>query len=157
MTDALNATRAAVEEGIVPGGGMALLYSTPILDGIKVDNDDQKVGVDIVRRALRIPARTILDNAGLDGAVIVGKLLEDAKGDTKCRKGVNAATGDFVDMIKAGVLDPTKVVRTSLVDASSVASLMTTTECSITDIPKKEEPAAPAGEGGMGMGGGMGF
>lgn len=151
VDDALNATRAAVEEGIVPGGGMALLYSTQNLHEVPFANSDQKVGIDIVRRALQIPARSIIDNCGMEGAVVIGKLLEEAKGDTKCSRGMNAATGEYVDMIKAGVIDPTKVVRTALSDASGVASLMTTTEAMIVEIPNK----APA-PGDMGMGGGMG-
>jgi chaperonin GroEL len=156
VTDALNATRAAVEEGIVPGGGMALLYATQVLSSVKVDNQDQQVGVDIIRRALKVPARTIIDNSGLDGAVVVGKLLEDAMKSPSSKahltRGMNSATGEYVDMIKCGIVDPTKVVRTALVDASSVASLMTTTEAMIVDAPKKESsPAAPA-RGGMDMG-----
>jgi len=138
IEDALNATRAAVEEGIVPGGGMALLYATQTLNNVKVDNQDQQVGVDIVRRALQVPAKSILDNAGLEGSVIVGKLLEDAKGDLRHTRGMNAATGVYVDMIKAGVLDPAKVVRFALTDASGVASLMTTSEAIISDLPANQ-------------------
>jgi len=137
----LNATRAAVEEGIVPGGGVALLYSTLALKNLRVDNADQQVGVRLVRDALQVPAKSIIYNAGLDGAVVVGKLLEDAKGDTLSRRGMNAATGQYVDMIQAGVIDPLKVVRTALVDASGVASLMTTTEVGIVEGKEKTAPS----------------
>ncbi len=142
VDDALNATRAAVEEGIVPGGGMALLYASLALKSLKGANSDQQLGIDIVARAIQVPAKAILNNAGLDGPIIVGKLLEKAE----FTKGVNAANGEFVDMIDAGIIDPTKVVRTALTDASGVASLMTTTECIIVDLPKKEE-ATPRGPG----------
>jgi chaperonin GroEL len=155
VDDALNATKAAVEEGIVPGGGTALLYATQGLNNVQTQNQDQRVGVDIVRRALQVPAKSIIDNSGLEGAVVIGKLLEEAKGDLGSTRGMNAATGQYVDMIKAGIIDPTKVVRTALTDAAGVASLMTTTEAMIVDIPK-EEPAMPAGGGMPGMGG-MGF
>ena len=145
VDDALHATRAAVEEGILPGGGMPLLRATAVLKGLKVANDDQKTGVDIVRRALAAPARQIVDNAGDDGAVVVGKLLE-AK---DYAQGYNAQAGEYVDMIKAGIIDPTKVVRTALQDAASVAGLLITTEVLIAEIPRKEAPAMPGG-GGMG-------
>jgi len=138
VIDALNATRAAVEEGIVPGGGLALLYATSALSKLKVANQDQQVGVNIIKRALQVPAKSILDNAGLDGAVIVGKLFEEAAGKARVTRGLNAATGEYVDMITAGIVDPTKVVRTALVDASGVASLMTTTEAMVVDEVKKE-------------------
>ena len=156
----MNATRAAVEEGIVPGGGMALLYATQCLSDVNVENQDQRVGVDIVRRALQVPAKSIIDNSGLEGAVVVGKLLESANGDLKCSKGMDASTGEYVDMIEKGILDPTKVVRTALSDASGVASLMTTTEAMIVEIPQKSSATAPgdmppAGMGGMGGMGGM--
>jgi chaperonin GroEL len=111
VDDALNATKAAIEEGIVPGGGMALLYATQYLDALTPANSDQQVGVDIIRRALQVPARSILDNAGMKGEVFIGKLLEEAKANLKeerITRGVNAATGEFVDMIKAGIIDPTK-------------------------------------------------
>jgi len=143
VEDALNATRAAVDEGIVPGGGTALLYSTLVLKDIKLENYDQNMGVDIVRRALAVPARAILDNAGLEGAVLVGKLLEEAKGDSGARRGYDAQTGAAVDMIKVGIIDPTKVVRTALVDAAGVASLMTTTEAVIVEAAKREGAAVP--------------
>jgi len=160
VDDALNATRAAVEEGIVPGGGMALLYSINALKGLAatLENEDQKQGVNIVSRALRVPARTILDNAGLEGSVILGGLLERVQGKSFGAQGVNAQTGALVDLIQAGIIDPTKVVRTALTDAASVAGLMTTTEVAIVDLPKEDAPGGGGGMGGGGMGGmgGMG-
>ncbi|EFN56250.1 hypothetical protein CHLNCDRAFT_51922 [Chlorella variabilis] len=153
ITDALNATKAAVEEGIVPGGGTALVYASRTLEAVKdkCENFDQKVGVEIIQRAIRRPAKTIANNAGLEGDVIVGKLLE-REGDENV--GFNAAAGRFEDMVRAGVIDPMKVVRTALLDSASVASLLTTAECIITEAPKNEAPAAP---GMGGMGGGMDF
>ena len=145
VDDALHATRAAVEEGIVPGGGTALLYSVRALDGIAVANNDQKVGIDIVRRALQSPVRQIAENAGHDGAVVAGKLLEA----TDTNFGFDAQTGTYVDMIKAGIIDPVKVVRTALQDAASVAGLLITTEAMIAEKPKKDSgPSMPGG--GMG-------
>ncbi len=138
VDDALHATRAAVEEGILPGGGIALLRSLKALEGLKAANDDQQSGIDIVRRALRAPARQIADNAGEDGAWIVGKLLESEDYSW----GFNAATGEYQDLVKAGVIDPAKVVRTSLQDAASVASLLITTEALVAELPK-EDKAAP--------------
>ena len=147
VDDAMHATRAAVEEGILPGGGVALLRSLKALDGIKTANSDQKAGVDIVRRAIQVPARQIVQNAGEDGSVIVGKLLEHQSYNW----GFNAATGEYQDMVKAGVIDPAKVVRSALQNASSIASLLLTTEALVSEIPeeKKEAPAMPHG-GGMG-------
>jgi chaperonin GroEL len=113
VDDALNATRAAVEEGIVPGGGMALLYATMGLKNVVCANRDQEVGVDIVRRALQVPAKAIIENAGLEGSVVVGRLLEDAKGDMKCSRGMNSYTGEYCDMVATGIIDPTKVVSHS--------------------------------------------
>jgi len=138
VDDALNATRAAVEEGIVPGGGTALMYAGRKLASLTMPNTDQQVGVDIVKRALQIPCKSIADNAGMEGAVVVGRLLKDAetKGMTW---GLNAATGEYVDLIQAGILDPTKVVKTALIDASGVASLMTTTEAMIVAEEVKEQ------------------
>lgn len=151
VTDALNATRAAVDEGIVAGGGTALLYSSKVLDRLEMENFDQKVGVDIIKHALKVPCKTIATNAGEEGAVVVGKLLE-SDGSI----GFNAATGKYENLIKAGVIDPLKVVRTALVDASSVASLMTTTECIVTTEPEPPSaPTAPDMGGGMGGMGGM--
>jgi chaperonin GroEL len=144
VDDAMHATRAAVEEGILPGGGVALLRALKALDGVKPANDDQKAGVDIVRRAIQVPARQIAINAGQDGSLIVGKLLE--KEDYSW--GYNAATGTYQDLVAAGVIDPAKVVRTALQDAASVAALLITTEALVAEKPKKEAaPAAPAGAG----------
>ena len=158
IDDALAATRAAVEEGVVAGGGVALLRSLPCLDGLNAANNDQKVGVDIVRRAIQWPLRTIANNAGADGSVIVGKVL-DLK---NANDGYNAATGEFVDMFSAGIIDPTKVVRTALQDAASVAGMMITTEVMVADSPKSESSSSAgpdmSGMGGMGgMGGMMGM
>ena len=138
VDDALHATRAAVEEGILPGGGVALLRALKALDALKAANDDQQSGIDIVRRALRAPARQIADNAGEDGAWIVGKLLENGNYNW----GFNAATGECEDLVKSGVIDPAKVVRTALQDAASVASLLITTEALVAELPKDEKPAA---------------
>ena len=147
VDDALNATRAAVEEGIVPGGGVALLKASKTLDGFKGDNADQEAGVAIVRRALQAPIRQIAENAGVEGSIVVGKVLENSSASF----GFNAQTEEYVDMIAAGVMDPAKVVRTALQDAASIAGLMITTEAAIVESPKK----ANAGGGGM-PGGGMG-
>ena len=154
IDDALSATRAAVEEGVVPGGGVALLRSLGALEGLNAANNDQKTGIDIVRRAIQWPLRTIANNAGDDGSVIVGKVLE-LKKETE---GYNAATGEYVDMFDAGIIDPTKVVRTALQDAASVAGMMITTEVMIADEPKAEGESAGAGAGAPDMGGmgGMG-
>ncbi|MFN7173303.1 MAG: chaperonin GroEL [Thermaurantiacus tibetensis] len=151
VDDALHATRAAVEEGIVPGGGTALLYATRALEGLKGANEDQTRGIDIIRRALQAPVRQIAANAGWDGAVVAGKLLES--NDTNL--GFNAQTEVYEDLVKAGVIDPTKVVRTALQDAASVAGLLITTEATIAELPE-DKPAAGAG-GGMGGMGGMDF
>ena len=148
VDDALNATRAAVEEGIVPGGGVALLKASKVLDGFKGDNDDQEAGVAIGRRALQAPSRQIAENAGVEGSIVVGKILENASATF----GFNAQTEEYVDMVKAGVIDPAKVVRTALQDAASVAGLMITTEAAIVEAPKK----GGGGGGGMPGGGGMG-
>jgi chaperonin GroEL len=152
VDDALHATRAAVEEGIVPGGGSTLLYASKVLDKLKVDNDDQRAGVQIIKRALQAPVRQIVENAGLDGAVVAGKLLENS--DTN--HGFDAQKLEYVDMIKAGIIDPAKVVRTALQDAASVAGLLITTEALIADKPDENKPAGGAGGGGMGGMGGMG-
>jgi len=155
VDDALHSTRAAVEEGIVPGGGTALLYATKALDGVAGDNDDQTRGVDIVRRALQAPIRQIAENAGFDGAVVAGKLIDG--GDEK--QGFNASTDVYEDLVAAGVIDPTKVVRTALQDAASVAGLLITTEAAVAEKPedKAAMPAMPDMGGMGGMGGGMGF
>ena len=154
VDDAMHATRAAVEEGIVPGGGVALVKSISSLDKLKPANRDQEVGVEIIRRALQSPARNIAENAGAEGSVIVGKLLE-SKDDNE---GYDAVSGTFTDMIKAGVIDPTKVVRSAMQNAASVAALLITTEAMVADKPEPKEaaPAAPD-MGGMGGMGGMGF
>lgn len=154
IDDALNATRAAVKEGVVAGGGVALLYATKALEKINPTNQDQRVGVDIIRRALQAPLRQIAENAGVDGAVVAGKLLESKD----CNYGYNAALGEYTDMIKAGIVDPTKVVRTALQDAASVASLLITTEAMVTEQPEKQTCHCGEGAGaGAGMPGGMGF
>ena len=137
VDDALHATRAAVEEGILPGGGIALLRAIKALDGLKAANDDQQSGIDIIRRALRAPARQIAENAGEDGAYIVGKLLESSDYNW----GFNAATAEYQDLVQAGVIDPAKVVRTALQDAASVASLLITTEALVAEVPKEEKSA----------------
>jgi len=146
VDDALHATRAAVEEGIVPGGGTALLYALKALEKVKVGNDDQKVGVEIVRRALQAPVRQIAQNAGFDGAVVAGKLLESKEADW----GFDAQAGEYRNLVKAGIIDPTKVVRTALQDAASVAGLLITTEAMVADKPEPKK--APAG-GAPDMGG----
>jgi len=145
VDDATHATRAAVEEGIVPGGGVALLYAAKALDGLTPENNDQKVGIDIVRRALQSPVRQVVENAGADGSIVVGKLI-DANDPNR---GFDAQTGDYVDMVKAGIIDPTKVVRLALQNAASVAGLLVTTEAMVAEKPeKKTTPAMP--QGGMG-------
>jgi chaperonin GroEL len=152
VDDALHATRAAVEEGIVPGGGVALLRASKALANMRGSNDDQKVGIGIVRRALQVPARQIVQNAGEDGSVVVGKILDD-EGYTF---GYNAQTGEYGDLVTQGVIDPTKVVRTALQDAASIAGLLITTEAMVVERPKDAPPPMPGG-GGMGGMGGMDF
>jgi chaperonin GroEL len=147
VDDALNATRAAVEEGVVAGGGVALLKATKALEGLKGDNDDQDAGINIIRRALQAPLRQIVENAGVEGSVVVGKILES----TEANFGFNAQTEKYGDLVAEGVIDPAKVVRTALQDAASVAGLLITTEAAITEAPKKGS-AAPAMPGGGGMG-----
>jgi chaperonin GroEL len=150
VDDALNATRAAVEEGIVAGGGVALLKAGKALDGLKGENDDQDAGIAIVRRALQSPIRQIVENAGVEGSIVVGKVLENPSNTF----GFNAQTEEYGDLITAGIIDPAKVVRTALQDASSVAALMITTEAAVVEAPKKG--GAGGGMPGGGMGGGMG-
>jgi chaperonin GroEL len=145
VDDAMHATRAAIEEGVVPGGGVALLYGIKALAKLKPENGDQQVGIDIVRRALTFPARLIAHNAGADGSIVVGKLLD--KGDVN--HGFDAQAGSYTDMVKAGIIDPTKVVRLALQGAASVAALLITTEAMVAEKPEKK--AAPAMPGG-GMG-----
>lgn len=159
LNDALCATKCAVEEGIVPGGGSALLYASRVLEGLEVDNFDQRVGVSIVKAACKQPCITIVKNAGAEGPVVVEKLL----GEADLTKGYNAQTGEYVNMMQAGIIDAAKVTKTALVDAASVASLLTTSEVIITDLPKSENDApmgagmgaGMGGMGGMGMGMGM--
>ncbi len=150
VDDALNATRAAVEEGIVAGGGVALLRATKALDKTKPANDDQRVGVDIVRRALQTPVRQIAENAGVDGAVVAGKLLENSKDNF----GFDAQTLEYTDLVSAGIVDPTKVVRAEITDAASIAGLLVTTEAMVAEKPE-DKPAAPAMPPDMGGMGGM--
>jgi chaperonin GroEL len=135
----MNATRAAVEEGIVAGGGVALLKAVKALESLKGDNDDQRVGIEIVRRAIQTPAKQIAENAGADGAVVAGKLLES----NEANWGYDAQTGRYGDLVKAGIIDPAKVVRTALQDAASVAGLLITTEAMVAEKPEPK-PAAPA-------------
>ena len=145
VEDALHSTRAAVEEGVVPGGGVTLLYATRALEKLKGENADQQVGIDIVRRALQTPVRQIAENAGLDGAVVSGKLLEQK--DTNY--GFDAQSESYGDLVKAGIIDPAKVVRIALEDAASIAGLLVTTEAMVAEKPeKKDMPAMPPG--GMG-------
>src|SRR5471032_499191 len=153
VDDALNATRAAVEEGIVPGGGVALLKASKVLDGFKGDNADQAAGVAIVRRALQAPIRQIAENAGVEGSIVVGKVMENASPTF----GFNAQTEEYVDLIKAGIIDPAKVVRTALQDAASVAGLMITTEAAIVEAPKKGGQGCGMPGGGLGGMGDMDF
>jgi len=150
VEDALHATRAAVEEGIVPGGGVALLRTLPAIEALKLAGDEQ-IGVDIVRRALEAPLRALASNAGVEGSIIVQEVKR-----RKGNEGYNVATGEYVDLVKAGVVDPKKVTRSALQNASSIAALLLTTECLITELPEKEKPA-PAGGGHGGMGGGMDY
>ena len=149
IDDALHATRAAVKEGIVAGGGTALLYATKALENVKTDNQDQNVGIDIILRALQAPLRQIAENAGVDGAVVAGKLLESKD----YNYGYNAAAGEYTDMIKSGIVDPTMVVRTALQDAASVGGLLITTEAMVTEIPEKECHCGDAAAAAGGMGG----
>jgi chaperonin GroEL len=147
VDDALHATRAAVEEGILPGGGVAFLRALKALETVKPGNADQKAGVDIVRRAIQVPARQIVQNAGEDGSLVIGKLLEKSAYSW----GFNAATGEYQDLMSAGVIDPAKVVRTALQDAASIASLLITTEALVAEKPQREKPAAAPGAGMGGM------
>jgi chaperonin GroEL len=153
VDDALHATRAAVEEGIVPGGGVSLARASLILAKLKADNDDQRFGVEIVRKAIQMPLRQIAENAGEDGAVIAGKILDR----DEYNWGYDAQSGEFKDLVRAGIVDPTKVVRTALQDAASVAGLLVTTEAMVAERPEKKAPAMPPGGGGMGGMGDMDF
>jgi chaperonin GroEL len=153
VDDSLHATRAAVEEGIVPGGGVALARASLVLAKLKADNDDQRFGIEIVRKAVQTPLRQISENAGEDGAVIAGKILDR----DEYNWGFDAQSGEFKDLVKAGIIDPTKVVRTALQDAASVAGLLVTTEAMVAERPEKKGPAMPPGGGGMGGMGDMDF
>ncbi len=149
VDDAMHATKAAVEEGIVPGGGVALLYATHALKNLRSENHDQQVGIDIIRKALTAPCRQIAENAGADSAIVVGKLSEQKNANW----GFNAQSGEYVDMIKDGVIDPTKVVRLAIQDAASVASLLITTEAMVAEKPEKKAAAPMGGHDHGGMGG----
>jgi chaperonin GroEL len=146
VDDSLHATRAAVEEGIVPGGGVALARASRVLEKLQADNDDQRVGIDIVRKAVLAPMRQIAENAGEDGAVISGKVLDK----DEYNWGYDAQTGQFKDLVKAGIIDPTKVVRSALQHAASVGALMLTTEAMVADRPEKASPSGGPPGGGMG-------
>jgi chaperonin GroEL len=146
VEDALHATRAAVEEGIVPGGGVALLRCLTAIDTVKPENDDERIGVDIIKRAIEYPTRALADNAGVEGSVVVQEVKKRKGND-----GYNVSTGEYEDLVKAGVVDPKKVTRAALQNAASIAGLLLTTECLVTEIPEKEKKApAPGGHGGMG-------
>jgi len=148
VEDALHATRAAVEEGIVAGGGVALIRCINAIEAVKASNDDEAIGVSIVKRAVESPLRSLAANAGVEGSVIV-EAVKKAKGN----EGYNVATGEYEDLVKAGIVDPKKVTRMALQNAASIAGLLLTTECLITDIPEKDKPAPMGGGGGGGMGG----
>jgi chaperonin GroEL len=148
VDDAMHATRAAVEEGILPGGGVALLRAVEALKRVKTENEDQKHGVDIVRKAIQTPARQIAINAGADGSVVVGKLMEK----DQYSYGFDAQNGEYGNLMTKGIIDPTKVVRAAIQNAASVAGLLITTEAMVAELPKKQN-AAPAMPGGGGMGG----
>jgi len=145
VEDALHATRAAVEEGIVPGGGVALVRCLASVDGVKPANDDERIGVDIVKRALEFPTRELANNAGVEGSVVVEEVKK-----RKGNEGYDVSAGEYTDLVKAGVVDPKKVTRTALQNAASIAGLLLTTECLITEIPEKEKKPAPGAHGGMG-------
>jgi chaperonin GroEL len=146
VEDALHATRAAVEEGIVAGGGVALLRCLPAIEALNLKDEDERIGVDIVRRAVEFPLRALAANAGVEGSLIVQEVKKRKGND-----GYNVATGEYEDLVKAGVVDPKKVTRSALQNAASIAGLLLTTECLITEVPEKDKPAAPAGHGPGGM------
>ena len=148
VEDALHATRAAVEEGIVAGGGVALIRCLSAIETVKPANDDERIGVDIVKRAVESPTRALANNAGVEGSVVVDEVKK-----RKGNEGYNVATGEYEDLVKAGIVDPKKVTRSALQNAASIAGLLLTTECLIADIPEKEKPAPMPGGGGGGMGG----
>src|SRR5690606_32116500 len=142
VEDALSATRAAVEEGIVPGGGVALVNAVSALDNLKLDNEDENTGIQIVRRALEVPMRKIAANAGIDGAVVIQEVRRQQKEKKNHKIGYNVISNEYVDMIAAGIPDPAKVTRGAVENAASIASMILTTEVLITDAPEKEKPAA---------------
>jgi chaperonin GroEL len=156
VEDALSATRAAVEEGIVPGGGVALINAMAALDGLKMENTDAQIGVKIVRNSLVIPMRKIAENAGKDGSVVVENVRQKQAKEENKLIGFDVLTEEYVDMVKGGVIDPAKVTRGALENAASIAAMILTTEALITDIPE-EEPKMPPGGGAGGMGGMGGF
>jgi chaperonin GroEL len=145
VEDALHATRAAVEEGIVAGGGVALLRCLPAIEAVKPANEDERIGVDIVKRAVESPTRELANNAGVEGSVVVEEVKK-----RKGNEGYDVATGEYADLVKAGIVDPKKVTRTALQNAGSIAGLLLTTECLITEVPEKEKKAPMPGGGGMG-------
>ena len=153
VDDALHATRAAVEEGVVPGGGVPLARASLVLSKLKVDNDDQRFGIEVFGKAVLTPLRQIAENAGEDGAVIAGKILDR----DEYNWGFDAQSGEFKDLVKAGIVDPTKVVRTALQDAASVGGLLVTTEAMVAEKPEKKAPMMPPGGGGMGGMGDMDY
>jgi chaperonin GroEL len=153
VEDALHATRAAVEEGIVPGGGVALIRCLSAVENVKVDNDDERIGIDIVKRAVEEPTRALAENAGVEGSIVVQEIKKRKGND-----GYNVSTGEYEDLVKAGVVDPKKVTRTALQNAASIAGLLLTTECLITEVPEKEKGGGGGGHGGHGPGmGGMDY
>ena len=141
VEDALSATRAAVEEGIVPGGGVALINAMAALDGVKMDNEDEQIGVNIVRRALEVPMRKIAENAGKDGSVVVENVRQAQKARRTRTIGYDVLSDEYMDMVKGGVIDPAKVTRGALENAASIASMILTTEALITEVPEKDKPA----------------
>jgi len=147
VEDALHATRAAVEEGIVPGGGVALVRCLQAIESVKGSNDDERIGVDIVKRAIEFPTRELANNAGVEGSVVVEEVKRRKGND-----GYDVSTGEYTDLVKAGVVDPKKVTRTALQNAASIAGLLLTTECLITEIPEKKEKSPAGHGGGHGMG-----
>jgi chaperonin GroEL len=156
VEDALSATRAAVEEGIVPGGGVALLNAIPVLDKVKGEYPDETTAVNMLRRALEEPMRGIVTNAGMNGAVVVQEVGRQQEAQKNDRVGYDVMQGQYIDMVEAGIIDPAKVTRGALENAASIAAMILTTEALITDLPEKEMPAAPGGAPGMGGMGGMG-
>ena len=149
VDDAMHATKAAVEEGVVPGGGVALLRAARSLEGLGHENDDKRLGIEIVRKALQAPARQIAENAGVDGSIVVGKLTDSRDAGW----GYDAQAGEYTDLVARGVIDPTKVVRNALQGAASVAGLLITTEAMVAERPQRKEAGMPGGGGGGGMGG----